>query len=185
VTLGGERIPARTVIWAAGVAASPLARSLGLPLDQSGRIQVAPDLSLPGHPEVFAIGDLAAFAHGLDAPLPGLAPVAIQQGRAAARTLQARLRGAPGRPFRYRDRGTMATIGRGAAVAQRGSWQLAGFLAWLAWLFIHLMLLVGFRNRLAVFLEWLFAYLSQQRRARLIIGTGARDRAGGGLDRMQ
>jgi NADH dehydrogenase len=175
VTLGeapGERIPARTILWAAGVAASGLGRSLGVALDRAGRVVVAPDLSLPGHPEVFVIGDLAAFAHGLPAALPGLAPVAVQQGRAAAWNLRARLRGCPARAFRYRDRGTMATIGRGAAIAQGGGWRLSGFPAWLAWLFVHLMLLVGFRNRVAVFSEWVYSYVTTQRRARLILGRG-------------
>ena len=171
VTVGAERILAHTVIWAAGVAASPLGKSLGLPLDRSGRVIVAADLSLPGHPEAFVIGDLASFSHGLERPLPGLAPVAIQQGRAAARNILASLKHRPRAPFLFRDRGTMATIGRGAAIAQWGSLRLAGWPAWLAWLFIHLMLLVGYRNRLAVFVEWLFAYVSTQRRVRLIVGT--------------
>lgn len=171
VTVGTERILARTIIWAAGVAASTLGQSLGAPLDRSGRVMVEADLSVPGHPEVFVIGDLASFSHGLVRPLPGLAPVASQQGRAAARNILASLSRKPRTPFRYRDRGTMATIGRGSAIAQVGPFRLAGWFAWLAWLFIHLMLLVGFRNRLAVFLEWLFAYVSTQRRARLIVGT--------------
>ncbi len=171
VTVGTERILASTIIWAAGVAASPLGQSLGAPLDRSGRVMVEADLSVPGYPEVFVIGDLASFSHGLVRPLPGLAPVASQQGRAAARNILASLSRTPRTPFRYRDRGTMATIGRGSAIAQVGPFRLAGWLAWLAWLFIHLMLLVGFRNRLAVFLEWLFAYVSTQRRARLIVGT--------------
>ena len=172
VTVGGSRILARTVIWAAGVEASPLGRCLEVPLDRSGRVVVEPDLSIPGHPEVFAIGDMASFSHGRTSPLPGLGPVAIQQGRAAARNILASLGQAPRAPFRFQDRGTMATIGRGSAIAQLGSFRLSGFFAWLAWLFIHLMLLVGFRNRLAVFVEWLFAYVSQQRRVRLILGTG-------------
>lgn len=174
VTVGTRRIPARTVIWAAGVIASPLGQSLGVPTDGAGRVLVERDLSIPGHPNVFVIGDLASFRHGLKGPLPGLAPVAVQQGRAAARNILAGLHHQPRRPFRYRDRGTMATIGRGAAIAQLGPFRMAGWVAWLAWLFIHLMLLVGFRNRLAVFLEWFFAYASTQRRARLIVGTWAK-----------
>lgn len=173
VTVGGERIAAHTVIWAAGVEASPLGRCLGVPLDRAGRVIVEPDLSIPGHPEVFALGDMASFTHGRRSPLPGLGPVAIQQGRAAAGNLLASLRGAPRAPFRFKDRGTMATIGRGSAIAQWGPIRMSGSLAWIAWLFIHLMLLVGFRNRLAVFLEWLFAYVSTQRRVRLILNAQA------------
>jgi NADH dehydrogenase len=169
VTTGGERIAARTLIWAAGVAASTLGRDLGASLDRNGRIQVAPDLSLPGSAQVFVIGDLAACAQD-GGVLPGMAPVAIQQGRQAAAAIRARLGGVAPAPFRFHDRGMMATIGRGAAIAQWGRWQLSGGLAWFAWLFIHLMLLVGFRNRQAVFMEWLFAYLTTQRRARLILG---------------
>ena len=169
VTTGGERIAARTLIWAAGVAASALGRDLGASLDRSGRIRVAPDLSLPGSAHVFVIGDLAACAQD-GGVLPGMAPVAIQQGRQAAAAIRARLAGMAPAPFRFHDRGMMATIGRGAAIAQWGRWQLSGGLAWFAWLFIHLMLLVGFRNRQAVFMEWLFAYLTTQRRARLILG---------------
>ena len=138
-------------------------------LDRNGRIQVAPDLSLPGSAQVFVIGDLAACAQD-GGVLPGMAPVAIQQGRQAAAAIRARLGGVAPAPFRFHDRGMMATIGRGAAIAQWGRWQLSGGLAWFAWLFIHLMLLVGFRNRQAVFMEWLFAYLTTQRRARLILG---------------
>jgi NADH dehydrogenase len=169
VNLGEERIPARTVLWAAGVAASPLGRTLDAPLDRTGRVFVEPDLSLAGHPEVFVVGDMACFQHGLERPLPGVAPVAIQQGRLAARNILASLRGAPRGRFRYRDRGSMATIGRGTAVAMLGGLHFSGLLAWLAWLFVHLMLLVGFQNRLVVFLEWCGAYLTTQLRARLIL----------------
>jgi NADH:ubiquinone reductase (H+-translocating) len=175
VTVGGERIPAATILWAAGVQASPLGRDLGAPLDRAGRVRVEADLSLPGHPEILVAGDLASFSHGLVAPLPGLGPVAVQEGRAAARAVLASLRQAPRAPFRYRDRGAMATIGRGSAILQWGRLRGSGFLAWLAWLFIHLMLLVGYRNRLAVLTEWCFAYLSTQRRARLILAVQERD----------
>jgi NADH:ubiquinone reductase (H+-translocating) len=168
VWLGGEPIRARTVLWAAGVSASPLARALGVPLDRAGRVLVAPDLSLPGHPTAFAIGDMAACLGPDGAPLPGLAPVAIQQGRAAARNVLRRLAGEPTEAFRYRDRGTMATIGRAAAVAQIGRVQLSGLLAWLAWLFVHIMFLIGFRNRFLVLFQWAWAYLTWQRGARLI-----------------
>jgi NADH dehydrogenase len=169
IRLGGERIEARTVLWAAGVAASPLGRSLGIPLDKAGRVPVGPDLAIPGHPEAFVIGDLAAIAGPGGRPLPGLAPVAIQAGRAAARAILARLRGAAPEPFRYRDRGSMATIGRGRAIAQIGRLRLDGFPAWLAWLFIHLLMLVGYQNRILVLVEWLIAYLTTQHRSRLIL----------------
>jgi NADH dehydrogenase len=170
VQLGGERIPTRTVLWAAGVAAAPLGAGLGVPVDRLGRVIVEPDLSLPGHPEVFAVGDLAAFTHGPGGPLPGVAPVAIQQGEWAAANLRATLAGRPRRPFRYRDKGSMATLGRGRAVARVGGLSFTGYPAWLVWLFIHLMLLVDFRSRVFVFFEWLWAYLTTQPRARLIIG---------------
>lgn len=169
VELGGERIPARTVLWAAGVAASPLGAALGAPTDASGRVRVEPDLSLPGHPEVFVVGDLACFGHGLPRALPGVAPVAMQQGRFASRAILATLEGRPRGRFQYRDRGSMATIGRGAAIAQVGRFRLAGYGAWLLWLFIHLMLLVDFRNRVFVFFQWAWAYFTAQRRARIIV----------------
>ncbi len=166
VQLGEQRIPSRTVLWAAGVAASPLARTLGLPLDRAGRVAVGPDLALAGHPEAFVIGDLALFAEG---PLPGTAPVAIQQGRAAARAILDTLRDRPRARFRFRDKGSMATIGRGKAIAQLGRLHLTGMPAWLAWLFIHLMLLVGFQNRVLVLVEWVMAFLTTQHRSRLIL----------------
>ncbi len=170
VWLGGEQIRSRTVLWAAGVAAAPLARTLGAPLDHAGRVLVEPDLSVPGHPEVFAIGDLCAFLHQTGAPLPGVAPVAIQQGRAVADNVLRRLRGQPTRSFRYRDKGSMATIGRAAAVAVVGRFRLSGLLAWLAWLLVHIMFLIGFRNRLLVLFEWAWAYVTWHRGARLITG---------------
>jgi len=170
VQLGGERIPTRTVLWAAGVSAVPLGAGLGGPVDRLGRVVVEPDLSLPGHPEVFVVGDLAAFTHGPGGALPGVAPVAIQQGEWAAANLLATLASRPRRPFRYRDKGSMATLGRGRAVARVGGMSFTGYPAWLAWLFIHLMLLVDFRSRVFVFFEWLWAYLTTQPRARLIIG---------------
>jgi len=170
VWLGGEQIRARTVLWAAGVAAAPLARTLGVPLDRAGRVLVESDLSIPGHPEAFAIGDVAAFTHQTGAPLPGVAPVAIQQGRAVADNVMRRLRGQPTRPFRYRDKGSMATIGRAAAVAVIGRVKLSGLVAWLAWLLVHIMFLIGFRNRLLVLFEWAWAYVTWHRGARLITG---------------
>ena len=168
VWIGGEQIRARTVLWAAGVAASPLTRSLGVPLDRAGHVQVAPDLSIPGHPEAFAIGDMATLDDEHGRPLPGLAPVAIQQGRAVAANVLRRLSGEPTQPFRYWDKGTMATIGRAAAVAVIGPLRLTGLLAWLTWLFVHIMFLIGFRNRFLVLFQWAWAYVTWQRGARLI-----------------
>ena len=185
VWLGGEQIRARTVLWAAGVAAAPLARTLGTPLDRSGRVLVEPDLSIPGHPEAFAIGDVCAFLHQTGAPLPGVAPVAIQQGRAVADNVLRRVGGQPTRPFRYRDQGSMATIGRAAAVAVVGRFKLSGLVAWLAWLLVHIMFLIGFRNRLLVLFEWAWAYVTWHRGARLITGPwkgrGSGDASGQGL----
>jgi NADH dehydrogenase len=168
VWIGGEQIRARTVLWAAGVAAAPLTRSLGVSLDRAGRVPVEPDLSIPGHPEAFAIGDMATLRDEHGEPLPGLAPVAIQQGEVVAANVRRRLAGEPTRPFRYRDKGSMATIGRAAAVAVVGPLQLSGLPAWLAWLFVHVTYLIGFRNRFLVLFQWAWAYVSWQRGARLI-----------------
>ena len=170
VSLGGEVLRARTVVWAAGVAASPLAKSLGVPLDRAGRALVEPDLSIPGHPEVFVIGDLSAFLHQTGHPLPGLSPVAIQQGRCAAGNVLRSLAGAPRETFHYFDKGTLAVIGRAAAVAEIAGLRLSGFLAWLVWCFVHVFYLIGFRNRFIVMIEWAWAYVSYQRGARLITG---------------
>ena len=170
VTVGGQCIPAATTLWAAGVTASPLARSLGAPLDRAGRVLVEPDLTLPGHPEVSVIGDLAAFTHQTGRLLPGVAPVAIQQGRHAAGNILRACRGEPRKPFRYVDRGNLATIGRAAAVADFGKIRLSGLTAWLAWLFVHIFFLIGFRNRFVVLFDWAWAYLTFQRAARLITG---------------
>jgi NADH dehydrogenase len=169
VWIGEERIPARTVLWAAGVAASPLARSLGVPLDRSGRLIVEPDLTVPGHPEVYVVGDLAHVEQD-GKPVPGVAPAATQMGHHAARNLVRGLRGEPREPFRYVDKGSMATIGRGAAVAQIGRFKLSGTIAWLLWLFVHIYFLIGFRNRLLVLLQWAWSYISYDRGARLITG---------------
>jgi len=169
VTLGERRLPARTVLWAAGVAASPLARSLGVPLDRAGRVKVAPDLSVPGYPEVLVIGDLAALVED-GRPVPGVAPAAMQMGRHAARNAVRKLRGQPTLPFRYRDKGSLATIGRAAAVAEIGRVKLSGLIAWLAWLAIHIFFLIGFRNRFLVIAEWAWVYLRNDRGARLITG---------------
>jgi NADH dehydrogenase len=174
VDVGGQRIEAGTVLWAAGVAASPVARSLGVPLDRVGRVLVQPDLSIPGHPEIFVVGDLAAFTHQGGQPLPGVAQVAIQEGRHAARNIVRTLEGRPREPFHYRFYGDMATIGRAAAIADFGRLRISGYVAWLAWLFVHIMNLIGFRNRLVVFIQWAWAYLTYQRSVRLITGpTGA------------
>ncbi len=174
VGLGPQHLAAGTVLWAAGVAASPLARSLQVPLDSAGRVLVEPDLSIPGHPDVFVIGDLAAFLHQTGKPLPGLAPVAVQQGRHAARNVLRLCHGLPTVPFHYRERGTLATIGRAAAVAQFGNLKLSGAVAWIVWSVAHIFLLIGFRNRVMVFLEWVWAYLARQRSARLITGHDKR-----------
>jgi NADH dehydrogenase len=168
VFVGDEQIPTRTALWAAGVAASPLAQSLGVPLDRIGRVIVEPDLTVPGHPDVYAIGDLAAFSHQTGEPLPGLAAVAIQQGPAAAHNVWRTVRGQPRRAFRYRDRGTMATIGRAAAVAELGPLHLSGLVAWVTWLAVHIVLLIGFENRVLVLLQWAWWYFTSERGARLI-----------------
>ncbi len=170
VWVGEERIPTRNVVWSAGVAASPLGRRLGVPTDRMGRVEVGPDLSIPGHPEVMVVGDMAAFPHQTGTPLPGIAPVAIQQGKAAAANIRRELEGKERRPFHYTDKGSLATIGRGAAVGQIRNISLSGVLAWLVWLFVHLMYLAGFRNRVAVLLQWAWSYVTWQRGARLITG---------------
>ena len=175
VFVGDERIPARNVVWAAGVTASPLGRALDAPVDRVGRVEVRPDLSLEGDPRVFVVGDLAALAGKDGAQLPGVAQVAMQQGRRAARNLIADLRGAPRQTFRYRDKGSMATIGRRAAVLESGRVRIKGWIAWMAWLFIHITFLIGFRNRLSVFVQWAWSYLTWQRGARLITGDVAPD----------
>ena len=172
VAVGEERIAARTVVWAAGVAASPLGATLGAPLDRAGRVRVDPDLSLAAHPEVFVIGDLAAFEQD-GRQLPGVAPVAIQGGWHAAASIRRRLAGRAAEPFRYRDRGSMATLGRKSAVAVLGRLELSGLPAWLAWLFIHILFLIGFRNRFVVLFEWAWSYLTYQRSARLILPEAA------------
>ncbi len=170
VSAGNAFLPSRTVLWAAGVGASALGRSLGAPTDRGGRVPVEPDLTLPGHPEAYVVGDLALFAHQGTAPLPGLAPVAIQEGQAAAVNVWRTIQGLPTQPFRYVDRGTMATIGRAAGVAQIGPLRLWGLPAWLAWLFVHILMLIGFENRLLVFTQWAWSYLTWERGARLITG---------------
>ena len=169
VSIGDRRIDAGTVLWAAGVEASPLGAKLDVPVDEMGRVLVTDDLSIPGHPHVFVIGDLANVEQD-GRPVAGVAPAAIQMGRHAARSVTARLNGDTPGPFRYVDRGTMATLGRSAAIAQIHRISLSGFPAWLAWLFVHLVFLIGFRNRLVVLLEWARSYLTHGRSARLIVG---------------
>jgi NADH dehydrogenase len=166
----GKTIRAETILWAAGVAASPLARSLGVPLDRAGRVTVHPDLSIPGHPEIYAIGDISDFPSQSGKPLPGVAPVAIQQGRHAAKNILRATRGEKPLPFKYLDKGTLATIGRAAGVADLGKLKFSGLFAWLAWLFVHIFFLIGFRNRFVVLFEWAWAYFTNQRGARLITG---------------
>jgi NADH dehydrogenase len=170
VVVGGETLRAATVIWAAGVKPSPLGRCLGTALDKSGRVIVGPDLALPEDPCVFVIGDQAAFVpDGAHEALPGLAPVAIQEGRFVAKTI---LRETPGKPrptFRYFDKGMLATIGRSSAIMQAGHLKMSGFIAWLAWLFVHIYYLIGFRNRLVVLFNWAWSYLAFRRGARLIV----------------
>ena len=203
---GSTRLPATVILWAAGVAASSLGKSLGTPIDRAGRVLVEPDLSLPGHPEVFVIGDLAALKDEHGKMLPGVAPVAIQEGRFVAKVIREDLRSpnAPGarslsrpvrqggnfdlhsdlrhdvhsdqrsdyRPaFHYWDKGSLATIGRAAAVAQFGRIHISGFIAWLSWLFVHILFLIGFRNRLLVFIQWAWSYVTYERGARLITGS--------------
>jgi NADH dehydrogenase len=177
ITCGGRAIAAATVLWAAGVTASPLGRSLGAPLDRAGRVLVEPDLSVPGHPEVFVIGDLAAFTHQGGAPLPGVAPVAMQQGDHAARNIRLSLECRPRQPFRYVNKGNLATIGRNHAVADFGFLRLSGFVAWAAWLLVHIVYLVGFRNRFVAIFNWAVAYLTYRRASLLIIGGAAEDGA--------
>jgi len=168
VYVGAERLATHTVFWAAGNTASPLGRTLGVPVDRAGRVLVRPDLSIPGHPEVFVVGDLAATAGADGALVPGVAPAAMQAGRAAARNILKALRGEPSKPFRYRDKGNLATIGRHRAVADFGRFRVTGYAAWWLWLFVHILYLAGFRNRLSVLFEWGYAYLTYRRGARLI-----------------
>lgn len=190
-----DTISCQTVIWAAGVKASFLgkviAESTGAKLDRSGRVLVEPDLTVPGHPEIFVIGDLANYPHQTGNSLPGVAPVAIQQGRYVAKALESRLAGKPSRPFHYRDRGNMAIVGRASAVADIGRFEFAGFFAWLAWLFVHLMHLVEFENKVLVLIQWGWYYFSRNRAARLITGerpiceVADRNQRGSSMDREE
>jgi NADH dehydrogenase len=180
VWLGSERIAAGTVMWAAGVTASPLGKSLGVPTDKAGRVLVQPDLSIPGHPEVFVVGDLAALKDPNGQQYPGVAQVAMQQATSAAGTIARTIKGQTRKPFKYRNLGNMATIGRNAAVADLNWLQASGFVAWVLWLTIHIFWLIGFRNRLTVLVQWAGAYLTYQRSVRLITGAaGAADPVAG------
>jgi len=169
ITIGAERISAGTVLWAAGVAASPLGKSLGAPLDRAGHVPVLPTLQAPNHPDIFVVGDLAALSQD-GHPLPGVAQVAMQQGAHAARNILRAIQQQPLEPFRYKDYGIMATIGRGSAVGDVFGIKISGIFGWLFWLFLHIFWLIGFRNRLAVMTEWAWAYITFQRRVRLITG---------------
>lgn len=179
VHVGGERIEAGTIIWAAGVAASPLGRTLGVPLDRAGRVLVEPDLSIPGTPSIFVVGDLASLKNEAGKPLPGVAAVAIQEAKHAVQAIAGDLAGRARVPFRYHNPGDLATIGRAAAVADLGWIRFAGLPAWLFWLFVHILKLTGFRNRVVVFVQWAWAYFTFQRSVRLITGGGRRREAPG------
>jgi len=169
VRVGDEVIEAGNVFWAAGVAASPIGRTLGVPVDRAGRVVVGDECTIPGHPEVFVIGDLARLDQNGQL-VPGVAPAAMQMGRYAARQIRRDLEGTPREAFHYRDKGSLAVIGRAAAVASIAGLKISGFLAWLVWLFVHITYLIGFRNRIVVLVDWAWAYLSWQRGVRLITG---------------
>ena len=168
VYIGDERIETRTVFWAAGNAASPLGKSLGAPLDRAGRVVVNPDLSIPGHPEVFVIGDLALVVRPDGRPVPGVSPAAIQEGKRAAKNIRRLIGHRETEAFRYRNKGDLAVIGRSRAIADFGKIHITGRLAWFLWLFVHIMYLVGFRNRISVFIEWAYSFVTYQRGVRLI-----------------
>lgn len=169
VHMGDQRITARTMLWAAGVAASRLGKQLGVECDRAGRVKVAPDLSLPGHPEVMVVGDLARIEQD-GKPVPGMASAAKQMGSHAARTIKDRIASHPSRPFRYRDYGTLASVTRTSAVVDLRGLEISGFLGWLFWVFAHILFLIGFRNRIAVMWNWAWSYLTWQRNARIIVG---------------
>src|SRR5580700_3131319 len=175
IYMGKTRMNAAVILWAAGVAASPLGKKLGVPIDRAGRVQVKPDLTVPNHPEVFVIGDLAALKDATGKLLPGVAPVALQEGRYVAKLIRREIRAdkeaAPRAPFHYFDKGSLATIGRSAAIAQFGRIHISGFMAWLAWLFVHILFLIGFQNRVLVFIQWAWSYFTYERSARLITGS--------------
>jgi NADH dehydrogenase len=171
VHMGATRLPAAVILWAAGVAASPLGKKLGAPIDRAGRVLVDPDLSIPGHLEVFVIGDLAALKDKNGQLVPGVAAAAIQQGKATARSIANDLQGKPRRDFHYVNKGSLATIGRAAAIAEFGKIHISGFIAWLSWLFVHIFFLIGFRNRIMVMIQWAWSYFTFERGAQLITGN--------------
>lgn len=171
VEIGNERIPSAVTLWSAGVAASSLGRKLGVPTDRAGRVLVEPDLTIPGYPNAFVIGDLASVKQKDGSQVPGVAPAAIQMGKFAGKTVLGDLAGKPRKHFEYWDKGSLATIGRAAAVADLGRIHLSGFIAWLSWLFVHVFFLIGFKNRVLVMLEWAWSYFTFQRGARLITGN--------------
>jgi NADH:ubiquinone reductase (H+-translocating) len=171
VELGVERLQAATVLWAAGVQASPLGKIAGFESDAQGRVIVEPDLSVKGHTRVFVAGDQSRYTHQTGKPLPGTAPVAMQQGRHIAQTILDELKGQPRRPFKFVDKGQMATIGRSRAILEMGSVRLSGWIAWMAWLIVHIYYLTGFKNRLLVVLQWAWSYMTFGRGARLIVGS--------------
>ncbi len=173
VHVGETRLPSAVTLWAAGVAASPLGKKLGAPTDRAGRVLVNPDLSIPGHPEVFVIGDLASLKGPHDKLVPGVAPAAMQEGKGVAKNIARDLRSKPRKDFHYFDKGNLATIGRAAAVADFGKIHISGFFAWLSWLFVHIFFLIGFRNRLIVLIEWAWSYFTYERGARLITGDSS------------
>jgi len=173
VRIGDHRMIAPVILWCAGVAASPLGKMLGVPTDRAGRVEVQPDLSIPGHPEVFVIGDLATLKDAQGKPLPGVAPVAIQEGQFVGKLISNELAGKPRGVFKYWDKGSLATIGRAAGIAQFGKIHISGFLAWLAWLLVHIFFLIGFRNRILVFIQWAWSYATYERGARLITGSNS------------
>ena len=175
VDVGDQTIPCRTVIWSAGVKPSEPLGTLQADFDDQGRVVVGPELTMPGDDSVYVLGDAANFAHNTDEPLPGLAPVAIQQGKQAADNIKRRLAGNQPERFEYWDRGQMSTIGRAKAVADVGDWHFGGFIAWLAWLFVHLLFLVGFKAKIMVLIEWIYSYIMFKRGARLIVGESERD----------
>jgi NADH dehydrogenase len=170
IKVGDEWIPTSVTLWATGVAASPLGKELGAAVDRAGRVLVEQDLSVQGHKEIFVIGDMASLKDANGNPVPGLGAAAMQEGEAASANILRDMRSQQRVPFKYHDRGSMATIGRNRAVAQIGRWKLSGYIAWLMWLFVHISLLIGFRNRLAVLGEWAWAYFTRERSARLIVG---------------
>jgi NADH dehydrogenase len=170
VKVGEEWVPCDVVVWATGVAASPLGKVLGMGTDKAGRVFVEPDLSLPGFKNIFVIGDMASLKQANGEPVPGLAPAAMQMGDHVAENILRDMDSKERRPFRYVDKGTMATIGRSRAIADLRGWHFSGLIAWMMWLFLHVVLLIGFRNRFAVLFEWFWAYLTRERSARLITG---------------